>query len=212
MMIQRCVVVGTMAMAVFAATAQAFPVVEWNTVRVTFGYTDPFQVNFGLHTVNRDGYGASISGVGEREASGLWTILSANNGTIGISQWWFPVQYGELINRDSLDPDDPLAIINFTQIEFGSIQLNEDEPLYLGVCVGYPQWDYTDFGWVELLFDGETVSAVSSATERTGLGIFAGTGTAIPEPPTMGLIVLGTAGAFYWRRRIIFRCGFIRTS
>ena len=201
MKIQQSLFAGLMVVSVFAVTAQAFPVVEWNTVRLTYGMFNSVQGHFGLHTENRDGDGASILGGVEQEAAGLWTILTATDGTAGISQWWFPVQLGELIDIDSLDAADPLAIINISQIEFGSIQLNYNESYYLGFCVGYPQWDYAEYGWVELLFDGETVSAVSSATERTGLGIYAGTGTAIPEPTTAGLLVLG-AGGLAWRRRM----------
>ena len=179
----------------FAVTSHAFPIIEWDTVRLTYGVA-----GFGLYTDNRDGDGANIQGDIEYEATGLWSTLTANNGTLGISQWWFPVQYGELIDFDSLNPDDPLAIINTSQIEFGSIQLNYDEPYYLGFCVGYPQWDYADYGWVEFLFDGDVVSVLSSATERTGLGIYAGTGMAIPEPATAGLLILG-ASVLAWRRR-----------
>ena len=208
MKIQQSVFAGIMVATVFTVTAQAFPIIEWNTVSLTYGIENMVQSHFGLHTENRDGDGASILGAGESEASGLWTILTATDGTAGISQWWFPVQYGELIDIDSLTPDDPLAIINISQIDFGSIQLNSTEPFYLGFCVGYPQWDYADYGWVELLFDGETVSAVSSATERTGLGIYAGTGTAIPEPTTAGLLLIGATG-FAWlrwmRKRVLSR-------
>ena len=185
----------SLALLLVATPTWAFPVVEWNTVRLTYGVA-----GFGLYTDNRDGYGANIQGDIEYEATGLWSTLTANNGTLGISQWWFPVQYGELIDFDSLNPDDPLAIINTSQIEFGSIQLNYDEPYYLGFCVGYPQWDYADYGWVEFLFDGDVVSVLSSATERTGLGIYAGTGMAIPEPATAGLLIIG-ASVLACRRR-----------
>ena len=200
MKVHQIMFAGIMFLVVFTVATQAFPVIEWNTVRLTYGMTDSVQGHFGLHTENRDGDGASILGGVEQEAAGLWTALTATDGTLGISQWWFPVQYGELIDIDSLDTADPLAIINIHQIEFGSIQLNTNDPFYLGFCVGYPQWDYADYGWVELLFNGESVSVLASATERTGLGIYAGTGTAIPEPSAIGLLSIGALG-LAWKRR-----------
>ena len=48
------------------------------------------------------------------------------------------------------------------------------------------------YGWAELLFDGASVSVASSATERTGLGIYAGTGQAFPEPATAGGVLRST--------------------
>ena len=85
----------------------------------------------------------------------------------------------------------------------GSLTLTEGESMYLGFrldAYGFPPYN-REYGWAELLYDGTTISVVSSATERTGLGIYAGTGSAIPEPTTAGLLLIGAMG-LAWRRRM----------
>lgn len=188
----------TAAALLMAASAVALPVVEWDTV--TGSGTSFF-------TSLRGGLGSSAS----LSCYPTWGIeygidyveLHANNGTVGISHQWFEVTYGELIDASTAANSDALArIITAQPVEFGSLRIFEGYPCYLGFQLGgYAASGYTaEFGWAELSYDGIDVSLVASATERTGLGIYAGTGTAIPEPATAGLLLAGAWG-MAWRKR-----------
>ena len=92
-------------------------------------------------------------------------------------------------------------------------------PFYVGLYSGanvappYPPtlpYNYLDpvFGWAELENVGGTVELLNSALEYQGGGIFAGTENIIlaPEPTTLSLVILGTAGMF------ALRWGFKRSS
>jgi hypothetical protein len=175
--------------------SQALPVVEWNTVGGDFsGHSFFFGTDSPLG-------GASVFGLLTYEPEGWWARLDAEDGTMGISHKWFAMEYGALIDATSAAAADPFAMVIFSQIEYGSIQVDYDVPFYLGFQMGTPDGTFgAQYGWVELLFNGEAVSVGASATERTGLGIYAGTGTAVPEPATTGLLLFGAAG-LAWRRR-----------
>ena len=112
-----------------------------------------------------------------------------DRGTVGIAYRWFAVGYGELIDFGLAASSDPFAD-NITS-EYGSIHLDSDQPFYLGFRLGGPDYPETEYGWAELLYNGTAISVFSSATERTGVGIYAGTGMAVPEPSTIGLLSIG---------------------
>ena len=176
------------------AKVMAVPVVDWNTVSISC--TDDY---FNLGTSTSGGAGAGIEGLLFQDDAGLWANLTANRGTVGIAYRWFAVGYGELINFGLAESSDPFAD-NITS-EYGSIHLDNDQSFYFGFRLGGPDYLETEYGWAELLYDGTAVSVLSSATERTGLGIYAGTGTAIPEPTTAGLLLIGAMGLAWKRRR-----------
>ena len=85
-------------------------------------------------------------------------------------------------------------------------------PLYETVFLAFafenlstiPPGSFTDlsYGWVELGYKDGEVYVVSSAQETTGLGLYAGTGTAIPEPSTTLLALSGLAVLCLRRRKI----------
>jgi len=155
-------------------------------------------VGFSLSTEALTG-GAGVEGGGQCEVDGWWTRLDAIGGTIGIAFRFFEVNYGDLIDWDLAEASAPFA--DNVTAEYGSLLLNYDEPVYLGFRLGGADYcPAAEYGWAQLYFDGDVVSVLSSATERTGLGIYAGTGMAIPEPATAGLLMIG-AGVLAWRRR-----------
>ncbi len=182
-----------------APVANAFLSVDWNTVTyLPYGYD-----GFILSTDSDLGEGATVWGILSLDPGGSWIELTANNGTAGISHQWFEVDYEEPVTTGTADISNPLLISKYaTPPEFGTIHLDLNQSFYLGFQLGGYAGDVgmLEFGWVELLFDGTDVTALSSATERTGVGIYAGTGTPIPEPATVALILLGTAG-LAWRRQ-----------
>ena len=171
----------------------AFPVVEWNTIWGGCNST-----SFWMSTESADGLGAGVMGL--LTYDGNRASLTAEHGTIGIAHCWFPVEYGTLIDAQAwASSTNPLANF-YDTIELGGATLTEGVPMYLGLQLGRSEFNELEYGWAELLYDGATVSVISSATERTGLGIYAGTGVAIPEPATAGLLMIG-AGVLAWRRR-----------
>ena len=191
------IVIGLITWIALQIPSYAFPIVEWNTVDISYSIYNENDVLFSLFTEATTG-GAGVSGGGLREADGWWSTLDANSSTIGISLRFFEVNYGDLIDWDLAESSAPFAD-NITA-EYGSLLLDYDQSIYLGFRLGGA--DYSpdiEYGWAQLYFDGDAVSVLSSATERTGLGIYAGTGTAIPEPATAGLLLIGAVG-LAWRR------------
>lgn len=181
------------------STAHALPVVEWGTVGYHWNGGD---FSFATTLRGNPGSGAAIWGVSGHLIGGDPNItMIADNGTVGIAHQWFEVTYGELISDGTAAVSDPFATVVGIP-EFHSIYLEPNQPFYLGFQLGgyASSGGVTEFGWAELLYDGTEVSMVSSASERTGLGIYAGTGNAVPEPATMGLILVGALG-LAWRKR-----------
>lgn len=175
--------------------ALAVPVVDWNTVGVSYSINNENDVTFNLWTT-----GAAVMGGGQRENDGLWTTLDANSSTVGIALRFFVVNYGDLIDWNLAETSVPFA--DNISVEYGSVHIDFDLPVYMGFRLGGADYcPEAEYGWAQLNFDGDTVSILSSATERTGLGIYAGTGTAIAEPATAGLLLLGTAVLARRRRR-----------
>jgi hypothetical protein len=191
------IVIGLITWIALPIPSYAFPIVEWNTVDISYSIYNQNDVLFSIFTEATTG-GAGVSGGGLREADGLWTTLDANSSTIGISLRFFEVNYGDLIARDLAEASAPFAD-NITA-EYGSLLLHYDQSIFLGFQLGGADYcPEIEYGWAQLYFDGESVSVLASATERTGLGIYAGTGTAIPEPATAGLLLMSAVG-LAWRR------------
>ena len=176
----------------------ALPVVEWGTVSGSgTSFFTALRSEFGPGAV------LSCYPTWGSEYGVDYVDLHANDGTIGISHQWFEVTYGELIDASTAANSDALArIITAQPVEWGSLRIYEGYPCYLGFQLGGSAASgYTvEFGWAELLYEGGEINLVASAAERTGLGIYAGTGTAIPEPATAGLLLVGALG-MAWRKR-----------
>ena len=119
-----------------------------------------------------------------------------------------------------VSPNDPISlqtILAMNYPEFTSennYTFNPGTPFYVGLYTGNVQFAppngiYNDplFGWAELENVGGTVELLNSALEYQGGGIFAGTENIVaPEPTTLSLVILGTAGMF------ALRWGFKRSS
>ena len=132
--------------------------------------------------------------------------MQGNNMTLGIRHWWFAPQYGTAIDASAMEDADYL--VNADPVEFGSIYMPLNQVFYLGFQLdGPPAPDYPHpplyyvYGWASLLWDGTELTLVDSAAETTGVGIYAGTYDAIPEPTSAGLLLAGIAAALLRRRR-----------
>lgn len=180
------------------ATVSAIPVVEWSVVDVG---TDTWIPHFGsgsyvtLSTDVHNGDGVCVWSTIQQ--NGSTARLDAVTSLTGLKSSWFPVSYGMLVDQNAATSGD----VFYDQLGGSAsapIDLLFNVPFYLGFCLGM-DYDSAWYGWVELQYDGESISALNSAVEKTGFGIYAGTGTAIPEPATAGLLLLGAAG-LVWRR------------
>ena len=169
------------------STASAPAAVEWDTVLGTFDGTD-FTLSTGMNT----SYEAGIWGTILLDGGGLWADLTADNATIGLDHQWFLMDYGALVDAAALATSRPF--VPYSDPEYATVRLNLNQSFYLGFQLGSTEHlPYAvQYGWAELLFDGASVSVASSATERTGLGIYAGTGQAFPEPATAGGVLRST--------------------
>jgi len=121
-----------------------------------------------------------------------------------------PVSYGTPIDDNlfvnSTDPFfrtyNPATGISISQT---GLTLSLYETVFLACVAGgldtatgiYNTWLY---GWVELGYKDGEVYVVNSAHETTGLGIYAGTGIAVPEPSAV-LLALSGLSLLLLRRR-----------
>ncbi len=126
--------------------------------------------------------------------------LTAVNGLAGIGSHFVEMNYGNLVNHASiLAITNPLASGSFGSTSiWGSVDLPVNTSVYLGFQLDASHGP--EFGWVELFYDGSTVQALNSATDRDGIGIYVGKfeTAAIPEPSTLLLLLIG---APFLRRR-----------
>lgn len=138
--------------------------------------------------------------------SGLEATLYGRSMTVGIGHSWFTTQYGialdasALVNAEYLGRNDTYAL--------GSIEMPYNQVFYLGFQLDGGGADYTAYiyGWAALLWNGTDLTLVGSAAETTGVGIYAGTYTPIPEPSAAGLLLAGLA-VLAMRRRHTQRPG-----
>ena len=109
---------------------------------------------------------------------------------------WFATSAGTPINATTTAGAQ--AFLDSYKGTFGTINLQYGQPFYLGFYVdkmlsNKPFTGAAIYGWAELSYDGTTLSLLDNAAETTGVGIYAGTYTPIPEPCSAGLALAGLA-------------------
>ncbi len=130
-------------------------------------------------------------------------LLVAEYATAAVGLIFYETDLGEPVDADAVLASDPFAE-NLTGT-MGSLDMAVDEIFYLGFCLSNTPGDEDSiYGWVALIYDGTTLTLVDSAAETSGVGIYAGTYTPIPEPTTACLALTGLAVLAVgrrWRRR-----------
>ncbi len=135
------------------------------------------------------------------------TMLDAWGVITAVGSFWYETDLGDPVDADAVATADPFAE-NFTGA-LGSVDMAVDEIFYIAFWLdtdGGGAGGSTDvYGWVALVYDGTTLTLVDSAAETSGVGIYAGTYTPIPEPDTACLALTGLAvlvtGRRWWARR-----------
>lgn len=185
-----------LSVAVMVAMVSGNAAVLTNTITATGSRAspiDPFlKLEWKIETTAGD---ASI--IGEFSDTGL----IATTFTIGIEHNWYSVDEGTAFTPSYAAMATPFA--PFLDIP-GSDTLTPTfgEPFYLGVELGSEFEPETQrIGWVELLYDGIELTALSSATEDSGRGLIVGTQTVVPEPSVTSLAILALGSVFMRRRR-----------
>ena len=146
------------------------------------------------------------------ELSSLGATLS-RGGTMLLgydSSLWRVVDEGDFISYDTMfTGQDDYFSNDWKAGPWSDVFIRTDETVILAFMAGNIFWEYENggaeaekwyrYGWVELGYNGTDIYIVNSAMETTGLGIYAGTGSVIPEPATALLALSGLA--LLWRRR-----------
>ena len=141
--------------------------------------------SIGADTPEGDGAGVFMNLVW---GGGPTATLTAYSATMGIGHIWFQTEAGTPINDHAVTSSEPF--LNAFTAEEGSIALTLNKVFYLGF---YLESSTAIYGWASLVWDGTELRLTDSAYETTGVGIYAGTYEAIPEPTTVCLLAVGCA-------------------
>ncbi len=143
-----------------------------------------------------DGGAAVLMSITE---SGDGAVLAAEGYTTGDGCVWYQVQPGGLIHAATLSSSEPFS--DSSTGELSAFDIAYDDVFYLAFALNDPYpLDTITYGWVALLYDGTTLTMVDSAAETSGVGLYAGTYSPIPEPTTTCLSLTGLAGLAAGRR------------
>jgi len=137
-------------------------------------------------------------------------VLSVYNDgvTLAVGHFWYETALAAPVNAASAASATPFAS-NFV-INWQPINLTVGQIFYLGFFLDMDNSTTPNsadiYGWAGLLWDGTDLTLVGSAAETTGVGIYAGTYTPIPEPSAAGLLLAGAA-VLGLRRRFVQATG-----
>ena len=120
--------------------------------------------------------------------------------TAGCGNFWFETAVGAPIDSQTAMTPPFAHNLGDEFGEYAPVHLRLNEIFYLGFWFDVDEdtvpSDTVDiYGWASLLWDGTELTLVDSAAETTGVGIYAGTYDAIPEPTSAGLLLAGIAAA-----------------
>lgn len=183
--------------------------VQWGVVTIDeFSGWGIYDCDHALYVSAEGVTGGNLAGYKTTSQSATHVILSGQNWatTASYGHMWRQLYFGDAVDQDSVmgNFDDYFFCFwgGYWDDEFSDLSIELNQAVYLGFFV---EGDAANalFGWVELGFDGSSVYVVNSAMETTGVGIYAGTYTPVPEPATDALALAGVAAlaASRWRKR-----------
>lgn len=121
-------------------------------------------------------------------------VLRPTSYSVGIGHVWYSVTPGTVIDP-AFAMTAPAFANAFTGNLNGSIQLVPGQTYLLGFWLdanGNSIPGLGDrFGWASFTYNSSSLTLVGNAIESTGAGIIAGTTTAVPEPSSALLLLLG---------------------
>ena len=143
----------------------------------------------------------------EANSTPLKMTLTAWAVSLACGNFWFETAVGAPIDSQAASLATPF-VHNFGESygEWTPVNLYRNRIFYLGFWLDadanrIPSGTTDVYGWASLLWDGTELTLEGSAAETTGVGLYAGTYNAIPEPATAGLLLAGIAAALLRRRR-----------
>ena len=134
-------------------------------------------------------------------SGGATATLMALGGTAGLGHIWFQTDAGAPINAAAVSSAVPFARMQGGVVEMGSVTLTRFVPIYMAFFIDGDPLHEATYGWASLVWNGTALRLTDSAYETTGVGIYAGTYTAIPEPSAEGLIAAGLSALALRRKR-----------
>jgi hypothetical protein len=177
-------------------TAQGATIL-WPAAGLGGPYTSlDYDYQIGTETVFGDGAGVAMDLTPNNAVS---ATLQAVNGTAGAWHIWFAVPFGAPVDAATMASSVPF--LDSSTWEANSLSIWVNQVFYLGFWVE-GVLDYSDtYGWASLVWNGTSLTLLDSAMETTGVGLYAGTYTPVPEPATAGLAWIGLAACVLRRTR-----------
>ncbi|NLL84747.1 MAG: PEP-CTERM sorting domain-containing protein [Lentisphaerae bacterium] len=182
--------------------------VQWGVVSIIEFSWDGLNSDHALSVYPEGVMGGNIAGYVTTVKSSSQAILSGERGstTASYGHMWRQLVYGDIVDQNSVMGDHGDYFFTFWDGHYNDpvtdLIINKGEPTYLGFFIESDAIDAL-FGWVALGYDGTKVYVIDSALETTGVGIYAGTYDAVPEP-SVGLLLFAGATALLLRRRRVY--------
>ncbi|MDA3923803.1 MAG: PEP-CTERM sorting domain-containing protein [Kiritimatiellae bacterium] len=167
--------------------------VVWDSVGLF--QNDVWDYSIGTETQSGVGAGLLMTLV---HGGGTFGSLESYNYTTGVGHIWFETMSGTAVDGDAVNATEPF--MNAFIPELGTIDMVINQIFYIGYYVGAAGGYNGEYGWASLVWNGTELDLLDSAAETTGVGIYAGTYTAVPEPASAGLLLAGALLLFIRRR------------
>ena len=175
--------------------------VLWNIVG--WQYVPGWNYGLGLTTPVGDGFGMSIQVITSTMQATLVNTMEWQSAGIGIQL--LLVTDGTLIDSALFSnwsgPFFQTYVPPGIPVSETDLIIHRYETVFLAFETTADYSTPSFYGWIAFTFENGIVS-ITSAIETTGQGIYAGTGTVVPEPSTALLAIVGLAALGLRRRKV----------